>query len=103
MNFPPLVSPLVTKGLLLSGYIQFVEKQTASSKIGNVITSTHQIRTGYVLALDTRSGQLVWKSTVPGPIGVGGPSIGDGMFFVPTGKIQSSKGVGGSIVAFGLE
>lgn len=103
VNFPPLVSPLVTKGLLLSGYIQFVEKQTASSKSGNVITSTHQIRTGYILALDTRSGQLKWKSTVPGPIGVGGPSIGDGMFFVPTGKIQSSKGVGGSIVAFGLE
>jgi alcohol dehydrogenase (cytochrome c) len=103
VNFPPLVSPLVSGGMLFSGYIQFVDKQTTSTKFGHVTTSTHQIRTGVILALDIRSGQLIWKSTVPGPIGVGGPSIGDGMLLVPTGKVQSSKGVGGSIVAFGLE
>jgi alcohol dehydrogenase (cytochrome c) len=94
---------LVSGGMLFSGYVQFVDKQTTSTKFGHVTTSTHQIRTGVILALDIRSGQLMWKSTVPGPIGVGGPSIGDGMLLVPTGKVQSSKGVGGSIVAFGLE
>jgi outer membrane protein assembly factor BamB len=103
VDFPPLVSPLVSKGLLFSGYLPFVEKQTTSSKFGHVTTSTHQIRTGLILALNSSTGEVEWKSTVPGPIGVGGPSIGDGMLFVPTGKIQSSKGVGGSIVAFGLE
>lgn len=103
VNFPPLVSPLVSKGLLFSGYIPFVEKQTTSSKFGHVTTSTHQIRTGVILAMNSRTGQVMWNSTVPGPIGVGGPSIGDGMLFIPTGKFQSSKGVGGSIVAFGLQ
>ena len=36
------------------------------------------------------------------PIGVGGASVGDGMLFIPIGKVQSYKGVGWSIVAFGL-
>jgi hypothetical protein len=39
---------------------------------------------------------------VKGPIGVGGASVGIGMLFVPTGKVQSYKGGGGSIVAFRL-
>ncbi|HYA83418.1 MAG TPA: PQQ-binding-like beta-propeller repeat protein, partial [Candidatus Bathyarchaeia archaeon] len=95
VHFPPLVSPLVTQGLVFSGYIPFTEK-AKSSHIG------HQIRTGVVLALDSDTGKEIWSDTVPGPIGVGGASMGDGSLFVPTGKIQQYKGVGGSIVAFGL-
>ena len=99
-EFPPLVSPLVSKGLVFSGYLQFVEK-TKSSQFGYA-PRTYQLRTGVILALDSDTGKEIWKAAVAGPIGVGGPSIGDGMLFVPTGKIQSHKEVGGSIVAFGL-
>lgn len=55
-----------------------------------------------VLALDNDTGKKMWTATVKGSIGVGGASVGGGMLFVPTGKVQSYKGVGGSIVAFGL-
>jgi len=54
------------------------------------------------LALDEDTGQELWKFNVAGPTGVGGPSIGDGMLYVPTGKIQAPKGFEGSIVAFSL-
>ena len=101
VDFPPLVSPLVTQGLVFSGYIPFTEKTAKSSHIGHPITS-HQIRTGVMLALDSDTGKEMWTAAVEGPIGVGGSSVGDGMLFVPTGKIHSYKGVGGSIVAFGL-
>jgi hypothetical protein len=55
-----------------------------------------------MLALDSNTGKEMWMAAVKGPIGVGRASVGDGMLFVPTGKVQSYKGVGGSIVAFGL-
>jgi outer membrane protein assembly factor BamB len=105
--FPPLVSPLVTNGLVFSGYIPFVEKPsikytTTPFGIPKKITATHQIRTGLILALDEDTGQELWKFNIAGPIGVGGPSIGDGMLYVPTGKIQAPKGFEGSIVALGL-
>ncbi len=99
VDFPPLVSPLVTQGLVFSGYIPFTEK--TASQIGHG-TATHQIRTGVMLALDSDTGKEIWSATVPGPIGVGGASMGDASLFVPTGKIQQYKGIGGSIVAFGL-
>jgi alcohol dehydrogenase (cytochrome c) len=99
VDFPPLVSPLVTQGLVFSGYIPFTEK--TASQFGHA-AGTHQIRIGVMLALDGGTGREIWSATVPGPIGVGGASIGDGSLFVPTGKIQQYKGVGGSIVAFGL-
>jgi alcohol dehydrogenase (cytochrome c) len=100
IDFPPLVSPLVTQGLVFSGYIPFTE-MAKSSPIGHSVRS-HQIRTGVMLALDSDTGKKMWTAAVKGPIGVGGASVGDGMLFVPTGKVQSYKGIGGSIVAFGL-
>jgi alcohol dehydrogenase (cytochrome c) len=102
VDFPPLVSPLVTQGLVFSGYIPFT-KTTKSSHIGHAPTR-HQIRTGVILGLDSDTGKKMWNATVPGPIGVGGASMGDGSLFVPTGKIQqyNGLGIGGSIVAFGL-
>jgi outer membrane protein assembly factor BamB/plastocyanin len=107
VGFPPLVSPLVTNGVVFSGYIPFVEKPsikytTSPFGVPKKITATHQIRTGLILALDEDTGQELWKFNVAGPIGVGGPSIGDGMLYVPTGKIQTPKGFEGSVVAFGL-
>jgi alcohol dehydrogenase (cytochrome c) len=101
VDFPPLVSPLVTQGLVFSGYIPFTET-AKSSHIGHPILLHQQIRTGVMLALDSDTGKEMWTAAVKGPIGVGGASVGDGMLFVPTGKVQSYKAVGGSIVAFGL-
>ncbi|MGC2574565.1 MAG: hypothetical protein WA364_23890 [Candidatus Nitrosopolaris sp.] len=100
VDFPPLVSPMVTQGLVFSGYIPFGET-AKSSHTGHAIRS-HQIRTGVVLALDNDTGKKMWTAAVKGPIGVGGASLGDGMLFIPTGEVQSYKGVKGSVVAFGL-
>ena len=63
VNFPPLVSPLVTQGLVFSGYIPFTEKTVKSSHIGHPITS-HQIRTGVMLALDSDTGKEIWTAYV---------------------------------------
>ncbi len=106
-EFPPLVSPLVTNGVVFSGYIPFVEKPSfkytnTTFGIPKKITATHEIRAGLILALGDDTGKELWKFNVAGPIGVGGPSIGNGMLYVPTGKIQAPKGFEGSIVAFGL-
>jgi alcohol dehydrogenase (cytochrome c) len=95
LDFPPLVSPLVTQGLVFSGYIPFTET-------GKPSHTEHLMRTGVMLALDSDTGKKLWTATVEGPIGVGGASVGDRMLFVPTGKVQSYNGVGGSIVAFGF-
>ena len=60
------------------------------------------------MALDKETGEKLWEYNVDAPIGEVGPSIANGMLFVPTGKIQgqpkdTSLGGGqGSIVAFGL-
>jgi alcohol dehydrogenase (cytochrome c) len=57
-----------------------------------------------ILALDKETGEKLWEYNVKAAIGQVGPSTGNGMLFVPIGKIQGqTKGQGqGSIVAFGL-
>lgn len=111
--FPPRVSPLVTNDLVLAGYIPFTEKiKTKSTIDSDVTTNTTQprkiistVKTGVLLALDKQTGKKLWEFHLDAPIGVVGPSIGNGMMFVPTGKIQGlskERGGGGSIVAFGL-
>ena len=53
--------------------------------------TTHGIKTqkaGVILALDKETGKKLWEFNVNAPIGHVGPSIGDGMLFVPTGKIE---------------
>jgi alcohol dehydrogenase (cytochrome c) len=110
-EFPPRVSPLVTNNVLFAGYIPFSE---------NIKENSHHVTTtksGIILALDKQTGKKLWEFNVHAPISPVGPSIGNGMLFVPTGKIQigdfdKSKGsfaagataatVQGSIVAFGL-
>jgi alcohol dehydrogenase (cytochrome c) len=99
-EFPPRVSPLVTGDIVFAGYIPFTEKAKTSS-------TTHGIKTqkaGVILALDKETGKKLWEFNVNAPIGDIGPSVGDGMLFVPTGKIEGLPGeerVGGSVVAFG--
>jgi alcohol dehydrogenase (cytochrome c) len=94
------VSPLVTDDILFTGYIPFSEHRKANS---NHFTTT---KSGSILALDKETGKKLWEFNVNAPINPVGPSIGDGMLFVPTGKIQGSKdgpSVGGSIIAFGIQ
>jgi glucose dehydrogenase len=99
-EFPPRVSPLVTGDIVFAGYIPFTEKAKTSS-------TTHGIKTqkaGVILALDKETGKKLWEFNVNAPIGDVGPSVGDGMLFVPTGKIEGlprEERVGGSVVAFG--
>jgi alcohol dehydrogenase (cytochrome c) len=99
-EFPPRVSPLVTGDIVFVGYIPFTEKAKTSS-------TTHGIKTqkaGVILALDKETGKKLWEFNVNAPIGDVGPSVGDGMLFVPTGKIEGlprEERVGGSVVAFG--
>jgi alcohol dehydrogenase (cytochrome c) len=90
-TFPPRVSPLVTGDVLFAGYIPFAKKS----------------KTGLIMALDKNTGEKLWEYTIDAPIAPVGPSIGDGMLFILTGKIQGLPGENkeeaqGSIVAFGL-
>jgi alcohol dehydrogenase (cytochrome c) len=97
-EFPPRVSPLVTDDIVFAGYIPFTERAKPSTH------GTSTLRSGVVLALNKDTGEMLWEANVNAPIGQVGPSIGDGMLFIPTGKIQGlpKEGrVGGSIVALG--
>jgi alcohol dehydrogenase (cytochrome c) len=97
-EFPPRVSPLVTDDIVFAGYIPFTERAKASTH------GTSTLRSGVVLALNKDTGEKLWESNVNAPIGQVGPSIGDGMLFIPTGKIQGlpkEECVGGSVFAFG--
>jgi alcohol dehydrogenase (cytochrome c) len=80
---------LVTNDILFAGYIPYAKN----------------LKTGVTLALDKETGDIIWESNVNAPIAPVGPSIGDGMLFVPTGRMQDLPKEGpiqGSIVAFGL-
>jgi alcohol dehydrogenase (cytochrome c) len=93
-EFPPRISPIVTNDIVFAGYIPFTENAKTKA------------RSGVILALDKETGEKLWEFNVNAEIPQGGPSIGNGMLFVPTDKIQgqskdTSRG-GGSIVAFGL-
>ena len=89
-DFPPRVSPLVSNGILYTGYIKFGENY----------------RTGIIMALDKNTGEKLWEYDVRGSIAPVGASIGNGMLFVPTDKVNlypnedDDNEVGGSIVAF---
>jgi alcohol dehydrogenase (cytochrome c) len=88
-KYPPRISPVVTNDILFAGYIPF----------------TKNLKTGVILALDKETGDQLWKFNVNAPIAPVGPSIGDGMLFVPTSRIQGlakEGSVQGSVVALGL-
>ena len=89
-DYPPRVSPLVSNGVVYAGYIKFGEND----------------RTGIIMALDSNTGEKLWEYDVRGSISPVGASIGNGMLFVPTDKVNvypnenDDNEIGGSIVAF---
>jgi alcohol dehydrogenase (cytochrome c) len=99
-EFPPRVSPLVTNDIVFAGYIPFTEKTKGSHH------TSSSAKSGVILALDKITGQKMWEYNVNAQIGPVGPSIGNGLLFVPTGKVQAQSkdipGGGGSIIAFGI-
>lgn len=99
IDFPTQVSPLVTNGIVFSGYMTSPGKPyTATIPWGNPIEGPLQ-STGIIMALDSNTGKILWQFNVGSKIGVGGPSIGDGMLFVPTGLLGGNAG---SLIVFGL-
>ena len=88
-EFPPRVSPLVTDGIVFTGYLPYEGKS----------------KSGIILALDKQTGNKLWEFNINAPIAPVGPSIGNGMLFVPTGKLSSDQKLSevsgeGSLIAF---
>lgn len=96
-QYPPRISPLVTRDLLFAGYIHFLENTRAN---GHISTTKSSI----ILALDKKNGQKLWEGDIKAEVGQVGPSIANGMLFIPTDKILSNvkngPRHGGSIIAF---
>ncbi len=102
-EFPPRVSPLVTNDMVFAGYIPFSEKISKKSNH----TATSITKSGVILALDKETWKELFEYYINAPISPVGPSIGNGMLFVPTGKyiksqFKDSPVIQGSIVAFGI-
>ena len=105
-EFPTWVSPLVTNGVVFSGTITAVGGNETSVPYYPFTTyggpsDTPLIDSGILMALDASTGKELWEFNVGAPVGIGGPSIADGMLLVPTGHGQTAN-KGGYIVAFGL-
>jgi alcohol dehydrogenase (cytochrome c) len=101
-DFPTWCSPIVTNGLVFSGHVTATGKPYTYSEFSQA-EQTPQISSGIIIALDKDTGKELWEFNVGAPIGIGGPSIGNGYLLVPTGspaEIASNKG--GYIIAFGL-
>jgi alcohol dehydrogenase (cytochrome c) len=85
---------------VFTGYAPFTEKTRANSNHTTITSS------GIILALDKETGQKLWEYEVNAQIGQVGPSVGNGMLFVPTDKLRvqskDAPKAEGSIVAFGL-
>lgn len=104
-DFPTWVSPLVSNGVVFTGHMTATGNNMTGVKypygdFGGP-TETPLIPSGILMALDADTGKTLWEFNVGAPVGIGGPSIGNGMLLVPTGHIQTPNG-GGYIVAFGL-
>ncbi len=105
-EFPTWVSPLVTNGIIFSGTTTAVgNKETGVMYPFNdygVPFETPLTTSGILRAYDAETGEELWEFNVGAPIGIGGPSIGNGMLLVPTGNTGEVANPGGYIVAFGL-
>ncbi len=99
--FPTWTSPLVTNGVVFAGHITATGWPYKPSAYGGPEKGTPLTPSGILLALDKDTGELLWQVNVGAQVGIGGPSIGQGMLIVPTGGIQTPN-TGGYIVAFGL-
>ena len=79
-----MVSPLVTNGIVFSGHITATGTPYAFDKDFGDPLETPQIPSGILLALDTDTGKTLWEFNMGAPVGIGGPSIGNGLLLVPT-------------------
>jgi alcohol dehydrogenase (cytochrome c) len=98
--FPTFVSPLVTNGVVFSGHYTATGKDYPFNAFAGP-TETNVMSSGILLALDKDTGKTLWQANLGAPVGIGGPSIGQGLLVVPTGNIQVPN-AGGYVVAFGL-
>ena len=81
IEFPTRVSPLVTNGILISGYITSSGKPYTANTFGLPMESPI-LQSGIIMALDKNNGKILWQFNVGSAIGIGGASIGNGMLFV---------------------
>jgi alcohol dehydrogenase (cytochrome c) len=97
---------LVTNGVVFAGAVTAVgnNETGATYPFGTFggPTDTPLITSGILMALDADTGKELWEFNVGAPVGIGGPSIGDGMLLVPTGSGFHVPNSGAYIVAFGL-
>ncbi len=100
-EYPTWCSPLVTNGLVFAGHVTSMGVPYNYSADFGGPTETPQISSGILMALDADTGKELWEFNVGAQVGIGGPSIGNGMLLVPTGGGQTTN-AGGYIVAFGL-
>lgn len=85
---PTWVSPLVTNGIVFAGHVskKGVGIPYEANQFGAPIGKTPIKAKGVLVALNATSGELLWKSKLPTPIGIGGPSISNGTLLVTTGS-----------------
>jgi alcohol dehydrogenase (cytochrome c) len=101
-EFPTYVSSAVTNGVVFSGHLTaYGLPYTFRGSDGAPLDSPLN-PSGIVMALDANTGKKLWEFNVGAPIGTGGPSVGHGMLFVPTGNPALTPNKGGDIIAFGL-
>jgi len=105
-DFPTWVSPMVTNGVVFAGSITAIgnNKTGVTYPFGTFggPKETPLIPSGILMALDADTGKELWEFNVGAPVGIGGPSIGDGVLLVPSGNGVHTANSGGYIVAFGL-
>lgn len=100
-DFPTWVSPLVTNGVVFAGHITEIGKPYKYDVFGTP-NKTPLVANGIIMALDKDTGKKLWEFRVGAPVGVGGPSVGNGMLYVPTGSHEIPALKAGGVVAFGL-
>ncbi len=100
-EFPTWVSPAVSGGVVYAGHITNIGKPYKFNAFGTPV-KTPLLPNGIVMALDKDTGKTLWQFRVGTPIGIGGPSLGNGMLYVPTGSHEIPALKLGAIVAFGL-
>ncbi|MEN6340969.1 MAG: PQQ-binding-like beta-propeller repeat protein [Methanospirillum sp.] len=94
------VSPLISNGVVYSGQISDFGAPFEYSDFGGP-SKTIRRPTGFLMALDSSTGQELWRYNVGAQVGIGGPSIGNGFLLVPVGGIQEPNN-GGYVVAFAV-
>jgi alcohol dehydrogenase (cytochrome c) len=100
-EFPTWVSPLVTNGIVFAGHITEIGKPYKYDVFGTP-NKTPLVANGMIMALDKQTGKKLWEFRVGSPVGVGGPSAGNGMLYVPIGSHEIPALKTGGVVAFGL-